>query len=458
MGDISTKGRTAWRLYQTDGVPASGANHPDKNEIFQFVDAIEAEFGTFSGTGTEGRLIRLGDNAMPDPATDLSEPLHKGFGTIAIGNDILISPDNRTTYSVAIGHNTAMNLVDGYCVTLVGLRNGHQLNAPAYVEAIGCDNLLNALTASNSAALGSKNGLYKTDVQGTVLMGSACYCGGVVRDSVIIGYGAADGDQTSDVYNQEQCVIIGRAAGRKINAPYNVAIGNAALSLGVVTGSYNTSCARSGLTSLTSGQLNSAVGDAAGGTVTTGNNNTFVGALSDVAVAGAGYSNVTCIGASTTVTGGNQVQLGNSATTTYAYGAVQNRSDARDKADVKPTTLGLDFVNAIQWVEFRWDLRDDYTIRTMEDGKVVETSTEPDGSKKRTRFHQGVIGQQVKEVMDALGVDFAGYQDHNINGGQDVISIGYNEFIAPLGRAVQELLARIENLEGQIATLTAARR
>ena len=36
-------------------------------------------------------------------------------------------------------------------------------------------------------------------------------------------------------------------------------------------------------------------------------------------------------------------------------------------------------------------------------------------------------------------MDFGGFQDHAVNGGQDVLSLGYMELIAPLIKAVQEL-------------------
>ena len=83
--------------------------------------------------------------------------------------------------------------------------------------------------------------------------------------------------------------------------------------------------------------------------------------------------------------------------------------------------------------------------------------------RKRTRFHHGLIAQEVKSVMDDLGVDFGGYQDHKINGGADVLTIGYAELIAPLIKAVQELaqnettlLSRMTALEQRLAALEAA--
>lgn len=50
-------------------------------------------------------------------------------------------------------------------------------------------------------------------------------------------------------------------------------------------------------------------------------------------------------------------------------------------------------------------------------------------------------------MLSEQGIDFGGYQDHSINGGDDVLSIGYEELISPLIKAVQELTARVEALE-----------
>jgi hypothetical protein len=79
-----------------------------------------------------------------------------------------------------------------------------------------------------------------------------------------------------------------------------------------------------------------------------------------------------------------------------------------------------------------------------------------DGSKKRTRFHHGVIAQEVKEVMDDLGIDFAGYQDHTLKGGNDVLTIGYTEFIGPLIKAVQELSAELTSIKARVSALETA--
>lgn len=175
----------------------------------------------------------------------------------------------------------------------------------------------------------------------------------------------------------------------------------------------------------------------------------------------ASYTNVSILGYGAVVSGNNQVQLGNSATTTYVYGTVQNRSDARDKTDIQDTQLGIDFIMGLRPVDGRWDLRDDYyeeyevQVGTDPDtGKpILETRSRPvakDGSKKRVRLHHWFIAQEVKELCDKLGVEFGGYQDHSINDGSDALSLGYDEFIPPLTKAVQDCWKEIEIIKSRL--------
>lgn len=182
-----------------------------------------------------------------------------------------------------------------------------------------------------------------------------------------------------------------------------------------------------------------------------GNNNTAIGNKS---LSNAKYNNCTGIGHGTKISGDNQVQLGNSATTTYCYGSVQNRSDRRDKADIRDTELGLDFVLGLKPVDFRWDYREDYIEEIVkEDGSIEIIEYSKDGSKKRERFHQGFIAQDIKELMDRLGVDFGGYQNSKVNGGDDILSLGYTGFIAPIVKAIHEQQQIITELKNKIKML-----
>jgi len=306
-------------------------------------------------------------------------------------------------------------------------------------------------------------------------------------------------------------VAVGYYALSAATGSFNTAMGHSA-GLGVTSGISNVIIGHTAGTGITTGSQNTVIGRASGAALATTNNNTFVGwtaggntvgdiGAGNTAIGGAAlsgttstsaanntaigysafinvttYSNCAGLGYLTDVTGSNQVQLGNSSTTTYAYGAVQNRSDIRDKADVRDTQLGLNFINALRPVDYKWDMRDDYKPPMPKIPQDPEDPEDPeyktalaeyeiakaawveacdlsnithDGSKKRSRFHHGLIAQEVKAVVDAQGIDFGGYQDHKIKGGQDVMSIGYEELIAPLIKAVQELTARVKELEAK---------
>jgi hypothetical protein len=237
------------------------------------------------------------------------------------------------------------------------------------------------------------------------------------------------------------------------NGEYNVAVGIEAGDA-ISSGSYNTCVGTSAGGNVTSGGANTFVGTSAGNGVSSGNNNTAVGDSAYTSSSG-NYSNSTCLGQGTAVTGSNQVQLGNSSTTTYAYGAVQDRSDLRDKADIRDTQLGLDFVMALRPRDYKWDMRDDYKPpKPAQDAPESEwaawreacklANLTHDGTHTRTRYHHGLIAQEVKQTMDTLGVDFGGYQDHTIKGGDAVLTIGYEELVAPLIKAIQELKAEFD--------------
>ena len=247
---------------------------------------------------------------------------------------------------------------------------------------------------------------------------------------------------------------IGYAAGRDMTSgEYNTSVG-ADAHRGVTTASYSTYVGADSGYYKQSGSYCTALGYRADYYLQNGNNNTT-----------SGYTNTTCLGQDSRISGSNQLQLGNSSVTSYAYGSVQNRSDARDKTDIRDTILGLDFIKSLRPVDFRWDYRDDYYDEVVDEDVVDEFESEnihsryrldpvaKDGSRARTRFHHGLVAQDVKETMDEMGIDFAGYQDHSIKDGLDVLSIGYTELIGPMIKAIQEQQAQIEILTAEIQAL-----
>ena len=224
----------------------------------------------------------------------------------------------------------------------------------------------------------------------------------------------------------------------------NVSIGILSLNHNT-TGCRNVAIGNNALNRNETGEFNTAIGMSAGYNVS-GSYNTLLGAGTDIRET---YHHCTLLGEGSTVTGSNQVQLGNTSVTVYAQTAVQTRSDARDKVEIQDTVLGLDFIKKLTPRQFKMNSRELY----FEQDKQRDYTAKNDGSKAGKRFHQGFVAQEVKQVIDEMGVDFAGYQDHKINGGQDVLSLGYTEFIAPIVKAIQQQQHIIEHLQQKIELL-----
>jgi hypothetical protein len=197
------------------------------------------------------------------------------------------------------------------------------------------------------------------------------------------------------------------------------------------------------------------------------------------------YTNCGGFGYNAQVSGDNQIRIGDTNITSVTC-QTNAWSDERDKADIRNTVLGLDFIKELRPVDYKWDYREDYRpeapksvakpAELKEDASDEEKAKYAeelaayndyviakdkwledckwanlvhDGTHKRTRFHHGLIAQEVKALIEKTGVDFGGFQDHTIKGGDAVMTIGYTELIGPLIKAVQQLSARVEYLESK---------
>ena len=126
----------------------------------------------------------------------------------------------------------------------------------------------------------------------------------------------------------------------------------------------------------------------------------------------------------------------------------------RDKISIRDTLLGLDFINKLRPVDYRWNYRNDYIqIDKDADNKPIITQLENDGSKSRKRYHHGLIAQEIQQVITDMGIDFGGLQNHAINSGDDVYSVGYTELIGPIIKSIQELNNKVNYLKDRIYKL-----
>jgi hypothetical protein len=394
------------------------------------------ECTTSDNTGVGAKALLACTTGTPNTAVGTSAltALTTGTNNVAVGTQ---AGDAITigTQNVAIGDLALTTLTDNSFCTAVGYW-ALRLNTAATNTAIGHKAMENNSTGTGNTAVG--NQALDGNTEGD--------------NNTAVGYGAMFSNTLGD-----QATAVGLDALYSSTGGLNTGVGYFA-GRATTTGTFCTFIGRTAGQANTTGSNHVALGDGALDTITTGNNCTAIGfqaldAATGSANTAVGYqalagltteTNCSGLGASTAVSGSNQVQLGDSATTTYAYGAVQDRSDERDKADIRDTALGLDFILALRSVDFRRDYREDYGWNKK------------DNSRKRTRFHHGFTAQSVRDAMRRLGVDFGGFQDHSINGGKDVLSLGYTEFIAPLVKGMQELHQFNQQLQKRIEKLEAA--
>ena len=121
----------------------------------------------------------------------------------------------------------------------------------------------------------------------------------------------------------------------------------------------------------------------------------------------------------------NTFNLGEGSTrwgTVFAATGTINTSDKNEKNTIIESDLGLDFVNKLKPVSYKWN---------KDDGKT----------------HYGLIVQDIEETITSLGksVQDFGSIDKPKNA---PMGLNYSELFAPLIKAVQELSAKVAALEG----------
>ena len=117
-------------------------------------------------------------------------------------------------------------------------------------------------------------------------------------------------------------------------------------------------------------------------------------------------------------------------------------SDRNEKNTIVTSDLGLDFINKLKPVSFKWN----------------------HGNAGRT--HYGLISQDIEDLLpdfSKTAMDFAGLckdtitQDDEGNSitPYDIYGLRYMEFIAPLVKAIQELSTEVQTLKTKVAALEA---
>jgi hypothetical protein len=135
----------------------------------------------------------------------------------------------------------------------------------------------------------------------------------------------------------------------------------------------------------------------------------------------------------TATTTSNIVIIGNN-NTTYIGGKVgwTTISDGRDKTDVQSIAVGIEYINRLKPVSWRFDDRGWY-----DDGK-------PDRTKACSIQRVGFIAQDIQKIEEDLGLPF-NYVLNKEN--PERLALTMNNFIPILTRAVQELSTEIDKIK-----------
>ena len=127
----------------------------------------------------------------------------------------------------------------------------------------------------------------------------------------------------------------------------------------------------------------------------------------------------------------------------YTGKSVTRSSDERKKTNIANATLGLDFVNDLRTITYKWkrsqdipNTLDDYDANTNH----MDTSV---------TMH-GMLAQEVKAALDTAGVTTFGGWAEESDGSQ---SLSQEMFVYPLIKAVQELSAKNTALEARVKAL-----
>ncbi|WDF46036.1 tail fiber domain-containing protein [Chryseobacterium sp. KACC 21268] len=382
-------------------------------------------------TGTENTAV--GANAMHDNTTASAntaigyEALYsntKSGENVAVGYQALKS--NQKDSNTGVGYQSLFSNTNGDSNTGIGkesLRNSTTGNANTGLgrealrmntsgnnnsgfgtnslrnNTIGNDNTAGGYISLFSNEVGSGNSAYGINSLFHNLSGNfnagfgkeTLYNNTTGNHNVAMGFASLYSNTTGD-----QNIAIGMEAARdNISGTGNIIIGNEA--------------SRTNQT----GNNNVAIGNSALYNNNSGSNNTAIGHQADVL-----YGNLTnsmALGNGAQVNQSNKVRIGNNDITIIeGFVAMTVASDRRYKKNIKTISLGLDFINRLNPVEY---------IKTNNSEKTKEW---------------GLIAQELQETLKSVDYNNAGLISSDKTK-ENFLSVRYTDLLAPMIRSIQEL-------------------
>ena len=274
---------------------------------------------------------------------------------------------------------------------------------------------MSANTAANNTAVG--HNALKSNTTGTQLVAvglGALDANTTANDNTAVGYDALGANTTG-----YQCTAVGKDA------------------LLAATGAVNCTAIGKGALAACNAQDNTALGEAAGYSVTTGTDNVFIGKATHGPTTA---SNSVVIGSDIGDQGNNSnmVAIGNGSVAASFSGAASSwtfASDGRDKTDIVDLPLGLDFVKKLKPRKFRWDYRDKKRF-------PVDSAKNPD-----MLIRSGFIAQEIQEVLKEENAHYTKIVNDDK---PDQLTVGSSDIIPMLVNAVKELSSENNALKARL--------
>jgi hypothetical protein len=216
-------------------------------------------------------------------------------------------------------------------------------------------------------------------------------------------------------------ILIGYAAGNRLNGDGNVIIGNQAGPFPSIQ-TYNDVIAIGTLAKARSNSTDVTGGIAIGRATNAGANSIAIGNLVNA------NDNTIMIGAYTANGGGTPINWTTS-------------SDKRIKKEIKSSVIGIEFIEKLNPVQYYFDMAQYAKMEHVPDSLRDLQAEEVKGKIKYTGF----IAQEVEAAAKQVEFDFSGVDKPKSEDG--IYGLRYSEFVVPLVKAVQEQQTMIENLQ-----------
>ena len=431
----------------TDSNVFTDADHTKLNGIEASADVTDATNVDAAGAVMNSDLATKGQILVGDGSGD---PTALSVGT---NNYVLTADSNEATGvkwaaasggggggfsqdsdgNLVTGTNAGEDLTSGGTYNiLMGEDAGKQLTTQddnIYIGRQAGENNVHSYGANIGIGYRTLQAASTNDSTYNVAIGySAGYYMGKVQGSTFIGYNAG-GAYMGSSQTMNQSVYIGSMSGYNGKAGRSIAIGYYSLyNSNYDNDAQNTAIGWYAGKNNTTGHDNTLIGGYAGKTVTTGIKNTVVGSQAAYTTLATGDNN-TVIGYGADASAAdvdNEITLGDSniATLRCNVQTISSLSDARDKTDINQLDLGLDFVDSLKPVKFKWQTRD--------------------GNGKDGSYEHGFIAQDLQQIQKDNDADYLGLvMDSN----PERLEASYGKLVPILVKAIQELKQEIKELK-----------